>query len=211
MSVEFGKLVSIASAPLCLELPLLPKDMLDKAGEAGKSLNSLLYLKNGFYAFEGALHVLPSNCQNKWCIEEWNAHDLWKSEYGGILSNYVCFAEDIFGEQFAINSGRVYRFDPETGGVEAVASSLEEWSALILDNYETETGYPLAHEWHTLYGSLPQGQRLLPKIPFVLGGDYAIDNLYPLDAIEGMKLRADIWRQIKGLPSGTQVKLKIAQ
>lgn len=212
MNTEFERLASIASTSLSTELPLLPDDLLYKAGDAGKSLYALLRLKNGFYAFEGALHVLPSSRDDE-CrgIEKWNAVDLWKFEYEDILSNYVCFAEDVFGEQFIIGNGNVYRFDPETAGIEIVAGSLEEWAKVILDNYETETGYSLAHEWQRLNGPLPSGQRLLPKIPFVLGGDYMVDNLYALDAVKGMKLRADIWKQIKDLPSGAQVKLKVVQ
>lgn len=212
MSIKFEKLISIASKSLSSELPLLPEDLINKAGEAGKPLNAMLRLKNGFYAFESALHVLPSNCRKKCMdVEDWNAPDLWRFEYGDILGNHVCFAEDIFGEQFALSNGKVYRFDPETAGIEVMADSLEEWAEFILNNYETETGYPLAHEWQMLNGPLPIGQRLLPKVPFVLGGDYVVDNLYALDAVKGMKFRADIWRQIKDLPSGTQVKLKVIQ
>lgn len=74
-----------------------------------------------------------------------------------------------------------------------------------------ETGYPLASEWQALHGPLPEGKRLLPKIPFVLGGAYDVDNLYAADALAGMKFRADIWKQLRDLPEGAKVELRIVK
>lgn len=45
--------------------------------------------------------------------------------------------------------------------------------------------------------------------PFVMGGDFSLDNLYVADAVEGMRLRADIADKIKNLPDGTQVKFSL--
>ncbi len=53
------------------------------------------------------------------------------------------------------------------------------------------------------------GKRLLPKVPFILGGKFTVDNLYLLDSITGMKLRGDLARQIKNSPDGTKVTFKI--
>ncbi|HKJ51573.1 MAG TPA: SMI1/KNR4 family protein, partial [Gammaproteobacteria bacterium] len=68
---------------------------------------------------------------------------------------------------------------------------------------------PLAHQWQVIHGQLPARKRLVPKIPFVAGGEFSIENLFLIDAVEGMKYRADIAIQIKDLPDGTQVKLNI--
>jgi hypothetical protein len=45
-------------------------------------------------------------------------------------------------------------------------------------------------------------------VPFVLGGEFVLDNMYMADAVEGMRFRADIARQIKDLPDGAEIKLK---
>lgn len=207
---KIRKLISVSSPELCDGQPRLPKALLRRAGPTGHELVKLLREKNGFYAFESALHVLPSNCSTTLMnIEKWNEHELWRNEYGVVTKGYVFFAEDLFGVQFGLRDGRIYRFDPETGETEEVASSLDEWAGKILDNYDYETGYPLAHEWQERNGPLPSGERLLPKIPFVLGGEYKVDNLYALDMVEGMRHRADMWKQIKDLPEGAQVRLKV--
>jgi hypothetical protein len=170
----------------------------------------MLQNKNGFYAFESALHVFPAGCKSITLdIEEWNSSTSWRREYGDSLQGNIFFAEDIFGVQFALCSSGVRKFDPETGEFDDFASDIETWAAMILEDYNYETGYQLAHDWQSQNGSLPMGKRLLPKIPFVLGGAYEIGNLYAADALKGMLFRADIWRQIRDLPDGNQVRLKV--
>ena len=72
-----------------------------------------------------------------------------------------------------------------------------------------ETGYEQAHEWQQKSGRLRDGVRLIPKTPFILGGDYSVENLFALDAVKGMRYRADIWKQIRDLPDGTPIQLKV--
>jgi hypothetical protein len=56
---------------------------------------------------------------------------------------------------------------------------------------------------------IPIGKRLIPRIPFVLGGKYTIDNLYLLDAATGMNLRADLAKEIINLKDGEKIKFHI--
>ena len=44
------------------------------------------------------------------------------------------------------------------------------------------------------------------KIPPILGGQYAIENLEPTDLSVHYSLLADIFRQTKDLPDGTRIK-----
>lgn len=119
------------------------------------------------------------------------------------------FAEDVFGGQFCIKDSKVYTFDPETGSLEYLADDIESWVQILLSDYEVLTGYPLAHQWQKQNGQLPAGKRLLPKLPFVLGGEFVLDNLYLADAVEGMRFRADIASQIKDLPDGAQIRFNL--
>jgi hypothetical protein len=80
---------------------------------------------------------------------------------------------------------------------------------LILDDYEVLTGYPLAAEWQALNGRLPARQRLVPKVPFVAGGEFEIGNLYALDSVEGMCLRASLAVQIRDLPDGAKFRFTV--
>jgi hypothetical protein len=213
MGTKLKKLISIASPELCRELPRLTPGLLTLAGDLSQELMQALHLKNGFYAFESALHFFPTGCSET-CIEleSWNREDSWRKGYEDMALGYLFFAEDIFGVQFAIsNRGGVHKFDPETGKAEDFAATIDEWATRILEDYEYETGYPLARQWQALHGPLPHGERLLPKIPFVLGGEYKVENLYAAPALKGMEFRADMWRQIRDLPDGSEIKINIVR
>jgi len=128
--------------------------------------------------------------------------------YQGLTDGLFFFAEDAFGGQFAIRNNDIVSFDPESGEIELLAQSPEEWAAKILLNYAQLTGYPLAHSWQIINGPIPMGKRLLPKIPFILGGRYEDGNLYAVDAVKGMQYRGELWQQLRDLPDGAQVRLK---
>ena len=203
------KLLRIASPPLLkgpVRMPVAPA----VGGARLAELRRLLERVNGFYAFESALHVLPAGQSGGVMdLATWNAPELFRSHYGDLADDYLFFAEDIFGGQFALAGDAVVLFDPETGDVEEIGTDLEHWAARLLDDYAYLTGHPLAHAWQEAHGKLAPGVRLLPKRPFVLGGRFELDNLYALDAAQGMRLRGDLARQLRGLPDGAKVRFEI--
>lgn len=212
MKTHCQKLLSIAGEPLIDSSPVFNKIVLDLAGNLGKELQNLLLQKNGFYCFESALHFFPSGLSdNTISLEHWNSLELWKQHYSFLADEYLFFAEDIFGGQFCIVKDKICTFDPETGDIEKIANNFETWAKCILDEYDFLTGFSLAHSWQEKYGEIPPGTRLLPKIPFIYGGEFKIDNLYLLDSITGMKLRADLAQQIQNSPDGTKIKFKIIE
>lgn len=210
MGMKLEKLLSIASNSLGKPVNQLPSEIITLAGSFTSELEPLLAIKNGFLGFESALHLFPVGpVIEGYNLTDWNRDDLWRFEYEDMAKGYLFFAEDIFGEQFCIQSNNIYRFNPETGDSEEMAHSLEEWAGRILEDYEFETGYSLAHEWQQHHGFLPLGKRLIPITPFVGGGKYELENLHLLDAAEGMRLRAALARQIRDLPDGTQIQFKM--
>lgn len=171
---------------------------------------SILTQTNGFYGFESALHVFPFAAHaGNHGIDSWNAPDLWRNHYGGITDGFLFFAEDIFGGQFGIKDEVVCSFDPETGESSEVARSIDEWAGKLLDDYSFITGYPIAHQWQTINGALAAGSRLVPKLPFVLGGEYALANLVAMEAVEGMRFRGHLAVQIRDLPDGASITFNI--
>jgi hypothetical protein len=205
-----SELLEIGGPPLSAVAAHIPSPLLDRAGLRGGELLRLLRSKNGFYAFESALHVIPAGGPSASTdLVEWNGGRLWRAEYGDLAENCLFFAEDVFGNQFCIEDGKMQLFDAETADREVVAEDLRGWAARILEEYETMTGYPLGHKWQSIYGSLESGRRLLPRIPFVAGGEYSVANLYAGDAVEGMRFRGNLARQIHSLPDGAKIQFKI--
>jgi hypothetical protein len=116
-----------------------------------------------FTAFESALHVLPSNCVNNavtidtempasqthggllshderghiigWPmdLERWNMDELWRNGFGIAAKGLLFFAEDVFGGQFALDNGKVWRFNPESAAREKFANNLELTLADLVD------------------------------------------------------------------------------
>jgi hypothetical protein len=140
----------------------------------------------------------------------WNSPDLWVGLYEGPWKGHILFfAEDVFGNQFAIASDRVVLLDAETGELEEVARNLEEWGQLVLDDYSYFTGYPVAHEWQISNGPLAPGNRLVPKVPFVCGGEFNIGNMSSSEEVAAMAFRANLANQIRNLPDGSKIRFKL--
>ncbi|MFF5083519.1 hypothetical protein ACFY36_41270 [Actinoplanes sp. NPDC000266] len=152
--------------------------------------------KNGFYAFDSALLVRPVGAPGGPVrdVAAWNSRQLWGAVYGRTLDGVTLFAEDVFGGQFGLRGDEVVSFNPETGELEHMASSLEAWAAEILDDHSVMTGQPLAHEWQLKHRPLSPGERLIPVVPFALGGEYTADNLRPITDAEAMRVYGDLYK-----------------
>lgn len=211
MTPNLRKLVSLGSAAIGNEHvdQVLLAGLFDSLD--AHALAPLLRHRDGFYAFEGALHVrsLHGNALEPGIVQ-WNSVELWRQHYAEMATGCLFFAEDIFGNQFCLRGGSVLTFDSETGALEPLATDMEAWAETILDDYGLWTGHRLAHAWQEIHGPLQAGLRLVPKLPFVLGGEYVVTNLYAMNAVESMRYRADIALQIRDAPDGTSVMLKVA-
>lgn len=211
MAAAISKLLSISSESLGTFCPAENASQhLGQWGSLGEELAQVLSQRNGFYAYESALLVRPlTRANSPLGLVEWNVDDLWKGKYHEDLADALFFAEDAFGVQFCIRDRRVYTFDPETASFESLSDSFSGWAEALLMDYDLRTGYSVCHTWQIKNEPLSPGMRLLPKVPFVCGGKYDADNLYELNEVEGMLFRASIANQLRDVPDGGQVVLKI--
>ncbi|WP_147268254.1 SMI1/KNR4 family protein [Spongiactinospora rosea] len=200
MKSSLDRLAALGSPPLGASL--------HRKDRVPEILRPLVALKNGFYAFESALHIFPWEGA-RGSMGARSDQDAWLHEYGDVAARLTFFAEDAFGFRFAIEEGKVASFDPETAERDTLASSIEDWATLILDDYETQTGFPIMHEWQLENGAIPEGHRLAPAIPFFLGGAFNAQAMRPKESLELMRFRADIYHQVKELPDGAQIRLRV--
>ncbi len=143
-------------------------------------------------------------------------------DWGQLLSDWiVLFPEDFtvwmvnrFGDVFAIfDDDSVHMLDVGAGTLTRMADSQDDFCQQIGmgDNANNWLMIPLVD------ACVAAGMRLGPdqcysfKTPPVLGGQYDTGNSEPMDLAVHYSFLADIHRQIKDLPDGTQIKLVVTE
>ena len=58
-------------------------------------------------------------------------------------------------------------------------------------------------------GPLSEGRKYCLVTPGVLGGEYAISNIKTAPLVELVRISGDLASQIKDLPDGAQIQLKV--
>ncbi len=205
MNLFTQKLLSISSPPV-VQVTLGPTP--DSLG-IPEELKRILSEKNGLYAFYGSLHFYPLT-GDEVSIETMNTVQGWKDVYPQTVRDGMAFACDAFGDQYiASTEGGFLKLEIETGSVEPMGNTLEECLGLIFSNLEVQTGYPLALQWQEASGPIPHNHLLSPKIPFMLGGPYTLDNLWLSHVRDRVEFASDLFKQTRDLPDGQQIKLVI--
>jgi hypothetical protein len=85
---EIEKLLSRSSESLAPTPAAMPEFL--QAYALGPELVHMLQQRNGFYAFEAALHVFPLTADPGTGLEGWNAASLWRNEYGDLAEGLFC-------------------------------------------------------------------------------------------------------------------------
>jgi hypothetical protein len=137
---------------------------------------------------------------------------LLQKEYGNIIVGLFSFSQDLFGNQFCfdtVNNSIVF-FDIETGSRDIIATDFSKWADVLQERLQYFTGINVLNEWF-LNNRLEFNQRLCPKVPFLMGGEFKVDNLYAIAFPDSIKAYANIARQVYNLPDGTPVKLNIGK
>jgi hypothetical protein len=168
-----------------------------------------LSAKNGFYAFESALHAFSlGDSPFEAGLITWNSPEGWRRNYERLDGAVTFFAQDAFGYQFGIFNDRVWNFDPETGDLNLHSECVEDWAEKILGDYDYEVGWTACSDWQKEHGPLPRGYRLLPKLPFVAGGEYKAPNLRSVSSMEAMEKYGQLYLGLRDLPDGTTFTLE---
>ena len=197
-------ITQFAGPALCPPPPLKDQAMGGRSGD----LFAALVKRNGFYAFESALHMIPlgGGC-TPFDIVKWNLPDLWKSHYARHqFQGITCFAMNLFGDQFFFDDKGFGRMDSETGEIEFIGHSLDDWAHAIMTDANYHLGWSLAHAWQQQNGAIEPGKRLVPKRPFISGGEFDVANLYQIDSLKAMKFRGDIATQLHDVPDGSTIR-----
>jgi len=117
-----------------------------------------------------------------------------------------------YGDLFIVTaSGSVHLLDVCGGSIKKVAESRYDFCNRVDedDNGNNWLMIPLVDKLVAAGKLLKEGRCYSFVLPPVLGGDYTVENTSDLNVVEHFGVYASIHRQIKDLPDGTRVNLKV--
>jgi hypothetical protein len=123
-------------------------------------------------------------------------------------------ASNAFGNVIVrATDGAFWRIRPEDLACEVIARSEREYEEVAGDeefvvDWEMSALVHLARE---KLGPLEPGHCYCLKMPGVLGGAYDSDNLATISRLEAIAFSGDLAEQIKDLPDGARIELRVVR
>ncbi|MGF7075123.1 SMI1/KNR4 family protein [Mucilaginibacter sp. 3215] len=165
---------------------------------------------NGGYFYDRSLQIYSINTDRDY-NNIFRINQVIADEYKEIVEGIFFFAQEIFSNQFGFSKQGIVFLNIETGEKEVIAKNFDEWIDVVLDDISYYTGQDISREWKEKQGILDLNKRLCPTKPFIIGGEYEVDNLSSRSFPGYISSNANIARQIYNLPDGTPVRLKITE
>jgi len=140
-------------------------------------------------------------------------HPRRKEAWGWIgIEPFKVLFENDFGNLIILDEiGQYWRLCPEELRCDIVAKDQDSWEILKRDHnfiqgWNMTRLVDIAVQEH---GPLEHGYKFHLVYPAVLGGAYEIENIKPAPLLEIIRISGSIAQQIKDLPEGAKVELKI--
>ncbi|MBO6102756.1 MAG: hypothetical protein J6P03_05830 [Opitutales bacterium] len=179
--------------------------------------NIMLVLKRIFNnknsLFKGALCVRNNFSTDIFhSIDDWNNPKLWKNKFPSEdIKDIYFFADNILSYQYGVLNEDIVMLNPEDSSIEKVASSIDEWFSIITSDSVTYLYCDILEEWENKNGRVLLGERLIPSLPFILGGDYSLDNFVKCTEVEAMDYYSQFAKKLHNLQDGSRVSLKFEE
>lgn len=131
--------------------------------------------------------------------------------WAGVEPEEVVGENDFGNLMIKDTHGKYWRLCPEDLYCEIVADSREELDELSTDQEFLEDWYmqALVQQAKESLGPLSAGRKYCLVTPGALGGEYAISNIKTAPLEEMVRFSGNIALQIKDLPDGAQIQLKV--
>jgi hypothetical protein len=117
---------------------------------------------------------------------------------------------NLFGDAFVVDAaGAVHMLERAACKAERVATSEEEFWREVEDDAHGWQLRALVDDCRRAGKVLADHQRYAFTTLSAFGGDYTVENIWVAPHRDWFAFTADVFQQIKNLPDGTQVRLKI--
>jgi len=174
---------------------------------------ALLELTNGYVAFHGGLHVRGACFEPAWhsLRAAWLGERAIHRYFPDVLVDDIPFAEDALGDQFLLRDKTVYKLSGETGEIASLDMSLLEFDTNVRADPDEFLELAPLERFRSEGGALEPGQLLSVMPPFVFSESADGVSFRAIPAAQRLSFLSKLARQIRDLPDGTQVKLKVIE
>jgi hypothetical protein len=158
---------------------------------------------NGFILHEGAVHVRGACLTPEWhsLRAAWRSPKAFHSLYADVRPSDIPFAQDQVGDQFLIRDNVVFRLSAETGEIERLADSVQDFFGRVSSDIEGFLNVGLGHR-------MQPGQLLHAYPPFCIKDTSIGVSMRPLPAAEVILVHARFAKQIAAIPDGEQIEIR---
>jgi hypothetical protein len=109
--------------------------------------------------------------------------------------------------------GAYWRICPEEWSCRKIARDTEDF-ATVSSAGEFRIDWEmsrLVEQARGKLGPLPEGRCYCLKVPAVIGGAYEVTNMGTISLVELISFSGDMAKQIKDVPDGSQIEIKVAR
>jgi hypothetical protein len=174
-------------------------------------LRAALEARNGCVAYRGALHVRGACLAPAWhslrnAIEGVQS---FATLYPEVRPGDIPFAEDAFGDQFLLRDGQVWQLAAETGELAEIAPGIEDFFESVIADIGGVLGYEPVQAAGLAGGEVPPGKLISVYPPFVAEAGEGGRSFRAVDGLEVRTALASFAAQIRELPDGATVQIRV--
>lgn len=170
--------------------------VLSGAGRSRDAHTAMLQWRNGFYAFNGLLHVLGAcDTPPNHSLLAWNDMNTgWRKSWGALTEGCTFFAQTAFGDQFGYRGGKVVRLRALEGRVDAESASFEEWLQSVVLDPDFALDKRLFDACVRVHGALPHGGHFAPAMPYNPNLPLDLATMQIVPTRDSMETKAELVR-----------------
>jgi hypothetical protein len=182
------------------------------AARLPQSYISLLQKYNGITAYHGFFRLFGYKCKVGYSIDFWNKPSLWKFAWKDRCSNFLCFGETAFGDQYAfslsdleLKKEHVYFLEGFRMTPEKIA---DNFTSFFNDEFLRNASDPYDHmvkDAYIKFGKIDARDHLTYSPSILLGGQETVDNIQKMPGQTVLIFNGDLALQIEEAKPGQTV------
>lgn len=174
-------------------------------------LGDILIQINGFIAYGGGLHVRGLCDEPFWhSLDRYRAGEMaLRALFPNVQHDDIPFAQDYLGNQFLLRDQAVWRLRADTGEASLIETDLPSFFGRAREDAVGYLSLELLARHHAENGPLEPGELVHAMPPPVLKPDDSEISLRAVPVANAVSFLAAFSKQIRDIPDGTQVNLKL--